>query len=183
MKKPYTNADFGKDLKKSFEKGSKKKKMSMPKFGNGVRAFGGPKAAGNPTAASFAAKAQGQNLPQGGTTQAQMNSAQANAKVLMKRNKKSKAKSSKKKVSGKKRKFSGFDNEKGTSAFDNNKDLGYMHTSTPALSEGQMANMKIKSSKKKGTKKKVSHVLQESSMCKACETSHKPGKHSVKKKS
>lgn len=146
MKKPYTNADFGKDLKKSFEKGSKKKKMSMPKFGNGVRAFGGPKAAGNPTAASFAAKAQGQNLPQGGTTQAQMNSAQANAKVLMKRNKKSKAKSSKKKVSGKKRKFSGFDNEK-------------------------------------GTKKKVSHVLQESSMCKACETSHKPGKHSVKKKS
>lgn len=173
--KTYSNGDFSKDLKRAHMKPAKKRKTAMVSPFKPVKVFT-PKAGvgnnvGSPT--------------MGGTTQSQMNSAMNSSKVLMKKNKKSKAKGSKKKTSGKKRKtsFNGFDNENGTSAFDNNKDLGYMDHTTPALTEGQMSTMKIKSSKKKGAKKKVSHVLQESSMCKECKTSHKPGKHSVKKKS
>lgn len=127
-----------KKAKATKKKSSKKKKMSMPTFGNGSKSFGSAK----PTNAiksvlRMMPKAPMANMdrigtPQpGGTTQALMDSAQNNSKVLFKKGKKSKE----------------------------------------------------KKNKMKGTKNKVSHVLQESSMCKACKTSHKPGKHSVKKKS
>lgn len=58
---------------------------------------------------------------------------------------------------------------------------------TPNAMAKKSKKMKEKSSKKKSSKKeKVSHVLQESSMCKECKTSHPKGKHmktsGVKKK-
>lgn len=58
-----------------------------------------------------------------------------------------------------------------------------MARTTPQAILKKKAKMKA-AKKKSATKKKVSHVLQESSMCKKCETSHKPGMHKdVKKKS
>lgn len=55
---------------------------------------------------------------------------------------------------------------------------------TPMAQAAVSPQPMMKKSKGKKTKKKVSHVLQESSMCKKCKTSHKPGMHKdVKKKS
>lgn len=55
-----------------------------------------------------------------------------------------------------------------------------------ALNTPNPSWVKQKKAKAKSTKKKVSHVLQESSMCKQCKTSHPMGKHmkasGVKKK-
>lgn len=48
----------------------------------------------------------------------------------------------------------------------------------PQVQQPMMKKSKTKSS----TKKKVSHVLQESSKCKMCKTSHPAGKHSKKSK-
>lgn len=64
---------------------------------------------------------------------------------------------------------------------------------TVDISDKQLANTgqwnkkskksKEKKTKEKGGKKKVSHVLQESSMCKMCKTSHKAGMHKKAKHS
>lgn len=91
MKKDYTNAEFGKDLKKSF---TKKKKTSMASPFKPMKVF-------NPKVTMGVGNNVG-TPKAGGTTQALMNSAQAGSKVLFKKDKKSKEKKSKMKGTKKK---------------------------------------------------------------------------------
>lgn len=204
--KSYTNADFGKDLKKSYQKPIKKRKTSnvskslTNQIYNTRGHFAGPAGANGRTGqgagqAPFANSNSGGAM--GGQSTTGLNDNQLMGMNLMKKNKKSKTKSS-----GKKKKSSMASPFKPVKVFNpkintgvgNNVGTPKMGGTTQAQMNSAQANSKVlmkknkkskeKSAKKKTSekKKKVSHVLQETSMCKECKTSHPKGKHSVKKK-